>query len=275
MNRTGSYANGFAPRDGMPAYPSLWNGRRVSIAPCLGPTGIVMRDWSSQKANATIVGTAVGSAWSVDSGKYAYTKAGTGGHWLAQTAMVQHNKAEETISCWVKFNNAASERTFVSIGQGASSFGNYTILRRLSGTNTLQLAVWNGSAYTTTAISDVLFDNVWYHIAYVHSVAASRSDLYINGVKYSGGTLYQDASTDHSYVYWGSNSNSGVTGLDGCMDDMCICGPMTDNQIQVLASRRGIAYDMAQPIWYADQGGFNAAWALRQKMIIGSGGGLG
>lgn len=53
----GSYANGFAPRDGQPLYPELWPRHRCEVAanPSLGPTGSILRDWSGKARHISLL----------------------------------------------------------------------------------------------------------------------------------------------------------------------------------------------------------------------------
>lgn len=49
-----SYLNGFAPRDGRPAFPNLWKGLRGLWVPSLGPTGLTLFDWSGFKKHVSL-----------------------------------------------------------------------------------------------------------------------------------------------------------------------------------------------------------------------------
>ena len=71
-----SYSNGFAPRDGQPLYPELWNGCVFAWAPCLGPTGETLRDWSGFSNHTTWQNAAAASLWSIRYGRYHVTPDG-------------------------------------------------------------------------------------------------------------------------------------------------------------------------------------------------------
>jgi hypothetical protein len=65
-----SYANGFAPQDGEPLFPELWRGCVGAWAPCLGPTGLTLRDWSGFGNHGPLTGGTAANAL-VISGRHA------------------------------------------------------------------------------------------------------------------------------------------------------------------------------------------------------------
>ena len=65
-----SYANGFAPRDGRPLYPEFSHGLIGNWAPCLGPTGLTLRDWSGRANHGTLTNMVPGDDWIVSDGRY-------------------------------------------------------------------------------------------------------------------------------------------------------------------------------------------------------------
>ncbi len=58
-----SYANGFAPRNGPPANPGLWQQVRGLWAPSLGPTGLVLRDQSGWHNHGTLTNMDPATDW--------------------------------------------------------------------------------------------------------------------------------------------------------------------------------------------------------------------
>ena len=58
-----SYANGFAPRDGPPANPNLWQGLVGLWAPSLGPTGLTLRDQSGFQNDGTLTLMGPATTW--------------------------------------------------------------------------------------------------------------------------------------------------------------------------------------------------------------------
>jgi hypothetical protein len=62
----GTYANGFAPRDGQAIWPELWRGCVGAWNPGLGPTGLRLYDWSPYRNHGTLTNMDAGTDW--DSG---------------------------------------------------------------------------------------------------------------------------------------------------------------------------------------------------------------
>ena len=58
-----SYAQGFALRDGLPANPGLHRGLVGLWAPFLGPTGLVLRDWSGYGNHGTLQNMEPATDW--------------------------------------------------------------------------------------------------------------------------------------------------------------------------------------------------------------------
>jgi len=59
----GTYQNGFAPRDGEPLFPELWDGCVGAWNPGLGPSGLTLRDWSPYKNHGTLTNMDAGTDW--------------------------------------------------------------------------------------------------------------------------------------------------------------------------------------------------------------------
>ena len=58
-----SYQNGFAPRDGPPAYPELWDGLVGLWQPTLGPTGLKLFDQSGYHRDGTLTNMDPATDW--------------------------------------------------------------------------------------------------------------------------------------------------------------------------------------------------------------------
>ena len=268
MFRQGSYANGFAPRDGQPAYPSLWNGCVGAWAQCLGPTGLVLRDWSGRQNHGTFTNM-TGSDWQLISGTFSTAQTGTKTIVVSASdvaALNLINFGTWTIAATVRTPSTFSGFPVIySYGRWRASLG----VQAASG----KVSHWRNNT-TEYVGASVLAANTTYHLAVTGN--ASAVEFFVNGK--SDGT-----STGLSAITSGAGSSIGNVALNdgpwgGNVFEVRIYNRILNGaEIALLASRRGIAYDMIQPIWYSPEqaAGFNAAWALRQRVLIGSGGGLG
>ena len=97
--------------------------------------------------------------------------------------------------------------------------------------------------------------------------------MYRNGVQI-GSNAGGIGGTSGTSAAWGNSSGLDYLGFgaQGIIDDCRIYDRvLTSGEERLLASRRGIAYEMAPRRWSGVSGGFSAAWALRQNLIIGGG----
>lgn len=265
----GSYYNGFAPRDGMPLYPSLWTGCVGSWEPGLGTSGLVLRDWCGLKNHADFQNLTAANGWTLSQGRYAASLAASSTNRILCTAPVLSGTGDFTISAWVNpislsgtinefyiaGNYGASNTTGVEINGYNGKFGCYCS---------------SGATFFSTA---TLSTGVWTHVAATRQ--AGTISLYLNGVFDSSATRSGSIGTSRNWCI--GNGPDYTAGHGGLIDSvMAHTRALNPNEIAMLARRRGIAYDMMpMPMLYSEQAGFQAAWALRQTLILGGGGGLG
>lgn len=266
-----SFANGFAPRDGMPAYPSLWRGCIGAWNPGLGPTGLGLRDWSGYGNHGTITSTTADVAWTMLQGQHVLTFDGTGDYvatgfnpsrllgtpaalacsasaWIQQsvTSTRQAIYAISGAPRWYFWIEATTRSIFVGIGS--------------QGLNTASVAPASGLN----------------HIGFTKIGGTIR--VYINGRLDSTNTYTGDNAVPNLSIPLGAQDTGTSAVINGQFSDIMIWNrTLSDNEMRLLARRRGIAYELASVSAYAVQGGaaFRAAWALRQRLILGGGGGLG
>jgi len=121
--------------------------------------------------------------------------------------VVGNNKAEETISFWVKPSAIPDAiQTLYSAGHNSVASSNYMIIYQYGTSIKFSLYV---STYQTIIASGVLSPGVWTHVVAVHSSSASKQQLYINGVSVANGSTYADASVNHNYVVLGKDEQLG------------------------------------------------------------------
>ena len=239
-----SYSNGFAPRDGQPLYPELWRGCVGAWAPCLGPTGLTLRDWSKLGNHGTLTN---GPSWAASQGRYAISVDGTDDNVVSLTAKTLSKTPGLSISQWI-FRNALTQKgAFFKCGSPVSNTGYGLSVGEVANSDfsgdTLNFLL-EGVAYASCGVT--LEATRWYHIALI--IVGNTAKAYLNGVLVATNTSYTLLDPANATLYIGGYSTGGGINryMTGMVDD-CIAYQrvLSDNEIRLLASRRGIAYELA------------------------------
>ena len=221
-----SYANGFAPRDGQPLYPEMWRGCVGAWNPGLGVSGLTLRDQSGFQNNGTLIN---GPTWAASGGKYAMSFDGTDDYARVGTATTFNTNSKWTWFAW--FNRSTA---------GVSSvFGDGDGFARVVWSDATSLYVSNdGNSYLLQTFTTSL--NAWINITLVSRGDSTNVDVYrngvLNGTYTNGGSFtFRDIGRGYTLYYWA-----------GLIDDVRIYNrALSPNEIRTLATRRGIAYEMA------------------------------
>lgn len=256
-----SYHTGFSPRDGYPAYPELWRGCVGAWAPCLGPTGLTLRDWSGRQNHGTLTNMVPGDDWVVSGGRYALDFDGSNDFVIANRPTFP---IATTFSCWAKPTTGAlsglmSTRDTVSLlGVDFYLNSNGTVVFYCPSDN----AGSNRSFFTTT---NAVASGQWVHLA-GRWQSSTLNDVWVNGIQ-AAGTL---TGTVQATLTPRNNLRFGCLGVlsfsTGCMDDLRVYDRLLQPaEIRLLATRRGIAYEMYRPTYYAPQ----VTSARRRKILTG------
>ena len=260
-----SYANGFAPRDGQALYPELWKGCVGAWNPGLGPTGLVLRDWSGRGNHGTLTNMDAATDWVKDGGRYALDFDGANNG--ANDAVLIGNPARLapvsvlTFSYWVLFRGAGtSVYPFASWSSAGGCFGaqrNQAFYQISGGT---QLS----RTYSVTPST-----GVWTHVAVCMKSQVPTINIYING-KLSNGTL-SGSSTGNFNTFQplaiGMLGTNTFGPLDGMVDDVWYYHrELSPKTHELLASRRGIAYELAPRRRSSSAVQFNR----RRRLLIGA-----
>ena len=153
------------------------------------------------------------------SGKFGYALQFDGTNdFINTSSLAANDKQEETISLWVMPHTLTGEHKFVSMGHGLAGSGNFLIIYQ-TGTSVV-FALDTGSYQSITATS-ALSLNKWTHVVATHSVAASRSELYIDGVQRGTMATYEDTSTNHNFIDIGRDSEDSNY-YAGLLDEIAI-----------------------------------------------------
>jgi len=238
-----SYQNGFAPRDGQPLYPSLGKGCVGAWNPGLGPTGLTLRDNSGFGNHGTLTN---GPTFAASQGRYAMNFDGTNRIICGNPERLNPSAgAPWSICCWVFRNtNTSSYEVCLSKRESSSNTdASYVLVfnnTNISGTNkTFVFYSGGGATFSTTSVALT----TWTHLACVST--ASLTTYYMNGV--TAGTSVSVVSTAGSSANFTIGANAGGTeALSGKVDDARVYNrALSPQEIRTLATRRGIAYEMA------------------------------
>ena len=232
-----SYLNGFAPRDGQPLYPSLWTGCVGAWNPGLGPSGLVLRDQSGFSRHGTLTN---GPTFAASQGKYAMSFDGVDDYVdLGNSTQYRLGPSNSfSICAWADITLGSSNR--VIMGNGFSTKGYHV---RLTTSNTIRFIVLStGSDYVFSDSS--VITSRWYHVAGVWN--KTNTIVYVDGICFAGftagGTLGDFAVTTNLFI--GQSENAGFA-LGKIDDSRFYNRALSPDEIRTLATRRGIAYEMA------------------------------
>ena len=237
-----SYRSGFySPRrGGTPKYPSLWDGCVGAWAPSLGQTGGRLFDHSVYQNHGTLTNMDPASDWVVSGGKGALDFDGTDDY-VEAALPVPPISTPITISCWVSpvilpYGDGSGNKVIVSLGGASQSMAIYT---------SHTTPFYNGS-FTTGPNFEVVTMltkpqiGSWYHLCMM--AGAGTIFGYVDGVLQ--GTAFTATNTLANGTLWigkGLTSSQYSTSL---VDDIRIYHRhLTPNEIKLLATRRGIAFE--------------------------------
>lgn len=255
--RPASYIGGMYPLIGRPLYPELWNGCVGAWAPCLGPTGLTLRDWGGLKNSGLLTNMTAATSWVSSQGRYALQFDATDDY----VGSLGSQNLSLPLSWSVWFWRVTGDFNQI-MGQGdGSSTGIYL------NCNTSGQLSWQGvfsNVGTATA-------NAWNHVVCTYDGSTSR--IYLNGVELSSTATWGKSNAAASFEIGRVNFSGGFfyNGNGRQIDDVRrYSRAITAREVRLLYSRRGIAYELA-PRRLGRVTGFKAYWAARKAQIIGGG----
>jgi hypothetical protein len=258
-----SYNNGFAPRDGMPLYPELWRGCVGAWNPGLGPTGLTLRDWSGRGNHGTLTNMDPGTDLVATDKSYALDFDGSNDYVdMGASGSALINSLPFFVSAWIKP---------VNVSGGTSGFQGVVCSDQSGGPMFFRLR--SGAiqfSYDENAVSFVAGGTVangsWQHIAGMAD--GSTYKVYLNGSLVGSKTAAVSPITSANKLVLGVDFTF-VSGrnFNGQMLDVRIYHRVvSENEIRILASRRGIAYEMAPRRRSSSAVQFNR----RRRLLLGS-----
>jgi len=268
----GSYANGFAPRDGMPMYPSLWKGCVGAWAPCLGPTGLTLRDWSGRGNHGTLTNMVPGDDWVTSQGKHALDFDASNDYVSIGAWTPISTTAPFSMSGWMKISGF-SGNNYPSMFSLKSNAGELKIgisndtsyLGILIGSNNASWGRFRNNLAAST------WPGIWHHVGVAYSgsgpTSASSFTSYLDGVPIAmvDNAAPFGATFDLSMIGGDGGAASYMRGL---LDSLFVHDRVLSSaEWRLLASRRGIAYELASRRRSSLVAGFNR----RRRLLVGAG----
>lgn len=252
----GSYANGFAPRDGQPLYPELWRGCVSAWAPCLGPTGLTLRDWSGFGRHGAFTNM-LATDWTVSGGRYALSTNLAASNQCVTVAGGGTSTPENTLAMWLRLT---AYNSFGNIPFNSGTGTSYYFQIMASGTSV------STDSPSFTIPSTTWTDGTWRHVAFTVDNAGTK--LYINGIQAGSSASKIPGSVDASQILIGKYYAGTSWSHKGQVDDIrTYRRALSAKEIALLASRRGIAYELAQ----RRRASSGVAFNRRRRLLVGAG----
>lgn len=252
--------NRIATRD-QAKYPSLWSGCVGAWAPCLGPTGLTLRDWSGRGNHGEFQNLTASAGWGIVGGEVAVQFANTTNRVVA-SSIVLSGSGDFTIAGWVWLPASGSQEKWI---QGNFSVANMNGVELYIYT-TSKLHLYLGSALVSTSSVPAL---TWTHCAAIRRNGTVT--LYINGIADGSGSRTTSITTS---TQWSLGNAAGYsTGGAITIGSQIACSvAITERQLQSLVMRQRVMYEMAPRRRSSVQvAGFNTAWIRRRSLVIGGG----
>ena len=239
-----SYLNGFAPRDGQPLYPSLWTGCVGAWNPGLGPSGLTLRDNSGFGRHGTLTN---GPTFAASQGRYAMNFDGVDDKVLCGNILGSVFQGDYTVVVTIKTSSTGLGRLIGKADYG-SNLSPFSVLFNYptAGKVRFYASTNNDAIALTSAASDLNADQ-WKTLAFQQQSATQS--IYVNGMLNASQTRSNNAATNASQFtigHDGSGDGLGTQQFSGAIGEVRVYSIAVANSVhQILATRRGIAYEMA------------------------------
>ena len=259
-----SYSNGFAPRDGQPLYPQLWRGCVGAWNPGLGVSGLTLRDWSGFGGHGALTNSTAATAWVSHSGKHALAWDGSTPQYVSipvSGSRLNFGKGAMSLAVWanVVSLNLATSFPFQIIKSDYIAGGS---------TANYGLAINNGQLRFSQCGTEINVSHTmntgWHH--YCGTSDGTTMRLYLDGVQVASGASPASANTEQPYLTLGGLRPAGDAWTGYQDDPRVYARNLSPNEIRLLASRRGIAYELAPRRRSSSAVQFNR----RRRLLLGA-----
>ncbi len=156
------------------AFPHLWGGVVGAWAPCLGPTGLRLHDFSRRANWGTLTNMDAATDWVVDGGQYALDLGSTNDY-VETSFRRAGGQVQLAFSIWIK--RAVDNFFFVGDASGNSGLA----------VEFYPSTIYFNFASPQTTYSQLSFtpDNNWHHFAFLYNCFGSsnteRAKIFIDG----------------------------------------------------------------------------------------------
>lgn len=237
------------------AYPELWRGCIGAWSMCLGPTGLRLHDLSRCRNWGTLTNMVPGDDWVISGGRYALDFDGTDD--VIELGSRGGDLTENipfSVSMWALARATGQNDGLISRDQNVP----FAFSVRFNGGSAITLLT-DGATF----IGPTIATNVWFHLAVI--LAPSLRRFYLNGLLTHETTAAYTVTANSDVLRIGCDFNPAAGRCwNGLIDDVRIYNrTLSGNEVRLLASRRGIAYEMQQPTYFAPQ-----ATSRRRKLIL-------
>ena len=232
----GSYANGFAPRDGQPLHPALWRGCVGAWAPCLGPTGLTLRDWSGFARHGSLSTVLMQG---IDTRPALVTTLSTQFVTVPLSA-APSGANSRSVSMWVRCSQNARQG-FIGNREPAGFTGWF--FGQLTSTS-----IWTASIGVGTASATVpSMLNRLAHVGFTHNTATGAVVFYCDGIQVGAATLATGTQSTASaaYLFREQENTATETLIGSILEARTYSRVLTASEMRMLGQRPGIAYEMA------------------------------
>lgn len=267
-------------------FPELWEGCVGAWAPCLGPTGTRLHDFSRRPNWGTLASMDAATDWAVSGGLYSLDLDGTNDVIDYGTNVSLAGATQVSFSCWIW---RATQGAFLALTRYSTGTtpnrGDYFGVNNVTLNGQISLSIGNASA---NANNDYLFFNSteqmvasnWNHIAATCTIAGNSStcNMWLNGIPATvnashGGTRPTSWGANNTVSYV-TGRITGVFGTNsfysGTFNDLRVYNRLLSHDEVVQLSRgRGIAYQRKlRRSAFFNAAFFNPAWARNSNIIL-------
>jgi hypothetical protein len=258
MSLPGTYANGFAPRDGEPLYPSLWRGCVGAWNPGLGPSGLTLRDWSGRGNHGTLTNMDPDTDWVLNAGSRMIDFDGSNDYieTTFNPSKVMLTGYSCSVSCWVKQSSSASRQYLYGIASPVRWFVYIEATTRV-----IAFAIGNANLLTGSSFPS----SGLHHLAIAKQGAAVT--VYIDGIISSTNSYAGNDMVPNLNVPIGALAGPAQT-LNGMLGSLSFYNrALNDREVSLLSMRPGIAYELAPRRRFGES---VAAFNRRRRLLTGA-----